>query len=64
MIIRYDRGDLGLLEHEFGDEDCVRIASPAPGKIAAVAAVPAQKRPAECTNVLLCSYDIPPTSNG
>jgi len=32
-----------LLEHEFGDEDCVRVARLPPGQIAPMLAIPAQK---------------------
>lgn len=44
MIIGNYSGNLGLLEHEFRDKDCVGIASPAPGKIASVVAKPLKKR--------------------
>jgi len=47
VIIRYDGGDLRLLEHELGNEDCVRIAGPAPRQIAPVATIPANKRVAK-----------------
>ena len=47
VIIRDDGCDLRLLEHELGDEDCVRIAGLAPGEIAPVAAIPAEKRSLE-----------------
>ena len=40
VIIRYDGGDLRLLEHELGDKYCVRIVGPAPGEMAAVTAIP------------------------
>jgi hypothetical protein len=40
MIVRNDGGDLRLLEHDFRDEDCVRIAGLAPGEIAAITAMP------------------------
>ena len=43
MIIRDDGGDLRLLEHELGNEDCVRIAGPAPGEIAPMPTIPAQQ---------------------
>jgi len=52
MVISDYGGDLRLLKHEFGDEDCVRIAGPAPGKVPPVIAIPANKRVAECANVL------------
>src|SRR5215468_3468888 len=44
MVIREYGGDLCLLEHELGDEDCVRIAGPPPGKIPPMIAIPANKR--------------------
>jgi hypothetical protein len=43
VIIRYDGGDLRLLQHELGDEDCIRIDGSAPGKIAAMAAIPTRQ---------------------
>ena len=43
MIIRDDGGDLRLLEHELGNEDCVRIAGPAPGEIAPMPTIPTQQ---------------------
>jgi hypothetical protein len=43
VIVRYDCGDLGLLEHELGDENCVRIADPAPRKITSMPSVPVQQ---------------------
>ena len=45
VIIRDDGGDLRLLEHELGDEDCVRVARAAPREITAVATMPI----GECT---------------
>ena len=44
VIIRDYGGDLGLLEHDLGDEDCVRVARTAPWQLAAVAAIPIQER--------------------
>ena len=46
-IIRDDGGDLGLLEHDLGDEDCVRILCATPGELPAVAREPAKKRALE-----------------
>ena len=44
VIIIGDHGrNLGLLEHEFGDKDGVRITGSAPREIAAVAAIPTQQ---------------------
>ena len=47
VIIRNHSRDLRLLQHELGNEDCVRIAGPAPGQIAPVATIPANKRVAK-----------------
>ena len=47
MIIRDDGGDLRLLEHELGNEDCVRIAGPAPGEIAPMPTIPTNKTSGE-----------------
>ena len=48
LIIIWDYGgDLSLLEHELRDEDGVGIPAVAPGKIAAVFAVPRKKRAAK-----------------
>jgi hypothetical protein len=46
-IIRNYCGDLGLLEHELGDEDGVGIGGLAPGKIAGVLAEPGEERAPE-----------------
>jgi hypothetical protein len=43
VIIRDDCGDLRLLEHELGHENCVRISGPAPRKIAPVPKIPTQQ---------------------
>lgn len=43
IIIRHDRGHLGLLKHELGDEDGVGIERPAPWEIATVALEPIEK---------------------
>jgi hypothetical protein len=40
IIIRDHAGDLGLLKHELGNKDRVRVASSAPGQIAFVLAIP------------------------
>ena len=47
VIVRDDRIDLSLLKHEFGNKDRVGIICSAPGKIAAIFAVPGKKRAAE-----------------
>src|SRR5882762_5974786 len=49
VVLRDDAVDLGLLEHDLGDEDAVRLAGAAPGQIAAVACVPGEKPPVEET---------------
>lgn len=51
IIIGNDGRDLGLLEHDFGDEDGVWIAGAAPGEIAAVVAVPVEKRRVKRPNI-------------
>src|SRR3954463_6054707 len=51
IIIRDHRRDLGLLEHELGNKDGVRIGGAAPGKIAAVFAVPGTKGAPEFSGV-------------
>jgi len=43
IIIREDGRDLGLLEHELGDENRVGIGGAAPGKIAAAFAIPGKE---------------------
>ncbi len=50
-IIRENGGDLGLLEHELGYENRVRVAGASPGKIAAVFAEPTRERGAELLNI-------------
>ena len=52
LIIIWDNGgNLGLLEHELGDEDGVGIASLAPGEGAPVTAIPTKKRATEDAKV-------------
>jgi hypothetical protein len=51
IIIRDNGGNLGLLEHELGDEDGVGIASLAPGEGAPVTAIPTKKRATEDAKV-------------
>ena len=51
VVIRYDGSDLRLLEHELGDEDCVRIARAAPREMTSMAAIPLEKRAAKSANV-------------
>jgi hypothetical protein len=43
VIIRDHGGDLSLLEHELGNEDCVRVPNPAPGEIAPMPTIPTQQ---------------------
>ena len=47
LIIWDNRGDLRLLEHELRNENCVRIACPAPGEIAAMFPIPGEECVAE-----------------
>lgn len=47
IIIRDHAGNLGLLKHDLGDENGVRIAGATPGKIPSVFSVPGKKRAAE-----------------
>jgi hypothetical protein len=42
-IIRNDGGDLCLLKHELGNEDCVRITGPAPREIPSMPTIPTQQ---------------------
>jgi hypothetical protein len=51
IIIRNYRGDLSLLEHEFGHENGIRIAGLAPREVTAMTAKPAEKRAAERSKV-------------
>jgi len=51
IVIRNDSGNLSLLEHELRDEDGVWVARSAPREVAAVAAIPAEKRAAKRANV-------------
>ncbi len=41
-----------LLQHDFAEPDAVRIASFAPGKVAAMLAVPAEQRAPEAAEIL------------
>jgi len=64
VIIIWDHGsDLCLLEHELGDEDGIRVAGLAPGKIAAMATMPAKKRLAEGADVFWRHQDLQQTFN-
>ena len=51
IVIKNDGGNLSLLEHELRNEDGVWVARSAPGEIAAVVAIPAEKRTPERANV-------------
>src|SRR5205823_2849736 len=44
IIIRDNGGNLGLLEHELGDENGIGIARVTPGKIPAILPIPAGQR--------------------
>ena len=46
-VLRQHAIDLGLLQHDFGDEDVVRIARLAPRQIASVAPIPGEQALAE-----------------
>ena len=58
MVIRDDGGDLRLLEHELGNEDCVRFPGSAPGKIAPISTMPAEKRSLECAQGFWAFHDL------
>src|ERR1019366_2331969 len=45
-------GHARLLQHDFAEPDAVGIASSAPGKVAALLVVPAEKRAPETTEIL------------
>lgn len=45
--------DLGLLKHDFGDENLIRIFCPAPGERTLMAPIPPKERPLERGNRLL-----------
>ncbi len=49
VVLGDDAVDLGLLEHDLGNKDAVRLAGAAPGQIAAVTRVPGEKSPVEET---------------
>jgi hypothetical protein len=53
VVVPLHPHDLGLLQHELGDHDVVRIAGAPPGKVAPVPAEPAQQTPAERVRVKL-----------
>ncbi|MEY2502061.1 MAG: hypothetical protein QOI07_2395 [Verrucomicrobiota bacterium] len=48
IVIRNDGGDLGLLEHELGDEDGVGVGGAAPGQVAGIFAIPGEDGTPEC----------------
>jgi hypothetical protein len=58
VVIRDDGGDLRLLEHELGNEDCVRVARAAPRELAAVTTMPAEKRSLESAYGLWGFHDL------
>jgi hypothetical protein len=43
MVVVDDRGDAGLLQHDFGDPGTVRVGDAAPGKLACMGAIPAHE---------------------
>src|SRR5579864_7761069 len=47
LVIRYDRGDTRLLQHDLGNPDAIRIARAAPGQVALVLPVPIQNAAAD-----------------
>ena len=51
IIIRSDGGDLGLLEHELGDENGVGVVRAAPRQIATGLTKPAETRRAKLSNI-------------
>jgi hypothetical protein len=61
-IVPQDGSDLGLLKHEFGNENGVGISRSAPGKITPVIPVPFQNRTAK--TVLICHVDRSRDSSG
>lgn len=63
IIIRKHGGDLRLVEHQLGNENRVRIAGAAPREIAAIFAVPAEKRVAESAAVFWQDQDLWQTLN-
>jgi hypothetical protein len=50
VVLRYDAIDLGLLEHDLGDEHAVGIARASPGKIATMPRVPGQQSALKCAH--------------
>src|SRR6266852_313385 len=48
-ILGDDAVDLRLLEHDLRDEDAIRIAGPAPRKVATVSGVPGEQAPVEAS---------------
>ena len=63
IIIRDDGSDLGLLEHELGNEDRVGVVGTAPGKIARVLTVPGKEIAAERGGVRMRIHADGETSN-
>ena len=58
VIIRAHGSDCCLLQHELGDEDCVRIVGAAPGEIPPVIAIPANKRATKSRKVFWRSHGL------
>lgn len=47
LVVGQDSGDACLLQHDFCKPDAIRIAVPAPGKIAAILAIPCEQGAAQ-----------------
>ena len=43
MVVRLDPCDLGLLQHELGDEHAIWVPGPTPRQVATVSAEPAKE---------------------
>jgi len=52
VIVLLDPSHLGLLEHDLGDQDAIRIARPAPGEVASVPPKPSEQPPAKGNGVV------------
>lgn len=63
IIIGDYGGDLGLLEHDLGDKNCVRVQCSAPGEIPSVTREPAKKRPLESADFVWWSKGSQQTLN-
>jgi len=54
IVIGQNAGNLSLLKHEFGNENCIRVPRVTPGQIAAMAVVPAKQGRTKALLVLKC----------